>query len=304
MKGWIFTTQENLSYETKRLIECFEKEGVECFAVHPNHVDIFISKENRKSVQVENEYTTIPDFVIPRVGSSTTYYQKAVFRHLERMGVLFINGSDSIDNVKDKLYTMQILSQNNIPHPKTMLVKNPIDSAYVERNIGFPIVVKSLSGTHGKGVYLAENKTNFEQLVEMMEQFNDRFNIILQEFVEDSFGKDLRIIVVGGKVIGAMKRESKDGDFRANITRGGGAEPIEIDEQMEYLALESTKLLGLDIGGVDLLYDNGGYKICEVNSSPGFFGMEKYTDIRVAEQIVIYVKNKICYNDSREPNGV
>jgi len=293
MKGWIFTTQDNPSYETKRLIECFAQEGIECFAIHPNNVDIFISKESRRSVLVSNEHTSIPDFVIPRVGSSTTYYQKAVFRHLERMGVLFINSSDAIDNVKDKLYTMQILAQNNIPHPKTMLVKNPIDSDYVERNIGFPIVVKSLSGTHGKGVYLADNKPNFEQLVEMMEQFNDRFNIILQEFVSDSFGKDLRIIVVGGKVIGAMKRESSDGDFRANITRGGGAKPVELDEQMEYLALESTKLLGLDIGGVDLLYDGDGYKICEVNSSPGFNGMEKYTDIRVAEQIVIYVKNKL-----------
>ena len=293
MKGWIFTTQNSPSYETERLIECFKDEGIECFYVHPNHVDIFISKDNRKSVLVENEHTSIPDFVIPRVGSATTYYQKAVFRHLERMGVLFINGSDSIDNVKDKLYTMQILSQNNVPHPKTMLVKNPIDSDYVERNIGFPIVVKSLSGTHGKGVYLAENKRNFEQLVEMMEQFNERFNIILQEFVEDSHGKDLRIIVVGGKVIGAMKRESTDGDFRANVTRGGGAKPVELDEQMEYLALESTKLLGLDIGGVDLLYDNGGYKICEVNSSPGFRGMEKYTEIKVAEQIVTYVKNKL-----------
>jgi len=293
MKGWIFTTQSTPSYETKRLIECFKDEGIECFFVHPNSVDIFISKDNKKSVLVDNEHTSIPDFVIPRVGSATTYYQKAVFRHLERMGVLFINGSDSIDNVKDKLYTMQILSQNNIPHPKTMLVKNPIDSEYVKRNIGFPIVVKSLSGTHGKGVYLAENKRNFEQLVEMMEQFNDRFNIILQEFVKDSHGKDLRIIVVGGKVIGAMKRESTDGDFRANVTRGGGAKPVELDEQMEYLALESTKLLGLDIGGVDLLYDNGGYKICEVNSSPGFQGMEKYTEIRVAEQIVTYVKNKL-----------
>ena len=293
MKGWIFTTQENPSYETKRLIECFAQEGIECFAIHPNNVDIFISKESRRSVLVSNEHTSIPDFVIPRVGSSTTYYQKAVFRHLERMGVLFINSSDAIDNVKDKLYTMQILAQNNIPHPKTMLVKNPIDSDYVERNIGFPIVVKSLSGTHGKGVYLADNKTNFEQLVEMMEQFNDRFNIILQEFVSDSFGRDLRIIVVGGKVIGAMKRESSDGDFRANITRGGGAKPVELDEQMEYLALESTKLLGLDIGGVDLLYDSDGYKICEVNSSPGFNGMEKYTEIRVAEQIVMYVKNKL-----------
>ena len=274
-------------------MECFDKEGIECYFVHPNNVDIFIDKDDRKSVLVDNEYTNIPDFVIPRVGSATTYYQKAVFRHLERMGVLFINGSDAIDNVKDKLYTMQILSQNNIPHPKTMLVKNPIDSEYVKRNIGFPIVVKSLSGTHGKGVYLAENKRNFEQLVEMMEQFNDRFNIILQEFVKDSHGKDLRIIVVGGKVIGAMKRQSTDGDFRANVTRGGGAKPVELDEQMEYLALESTKLLGLDIGGVDLLYDNGGYKICEVNSSPGFQGMEKYTEIRVAEQIVTYVKNKL-----------
>ena len=293
MKGWVFTTQNEPSYETKRLIECFKDEGIECFFVHPNNVDIFIDKDDRKSVLVENEYTSIPDFVIPRVGSATTYYQKAVFRHLERMGVLFINSSDAIDNVKDKLYTMQILAQNNIPHPKTMLVKNPVDSNYVSKNIGFPIVVKSLSGTHGKGVYLAENKRNFEQLVEMMEQFNDRFNIILQEFVEDSHGKDLRIIVVGGKVIGAMKRESNDGDFRANVTRGGGAEPIEVDEQMEYLALESTKLLGLDIGGVDLLYDNDGYKICEVNSSPGFRGMEEYTEQNVAEQIVTYVKNKL-----------
>jgi len=299
VKGWIFSTQNEPSYETKRLIECFGDEGIECHMIHPNHVDIFISREDRRSVQVENEYTTIPDFVIPRVGSSTTYYQKAVFRHLERMGVLFINSSDAIDTVKDKLYTMQILAQNNVPHPKTMLVRNPVDVSYVEKKIGFPIVVKSLSGTHGKGVYLAKDKKNFSQLMDMMEQFNDRFNILLQEYVSDSHGKDLRIMVVGGKVIGAMKRESQDGDFRANITRGAGAKPVEMDEQMEFLSLESTKLLGLDIGGVDLLYDNGGYKICEVNSSPGFSGMEKYTDIKVAEQIVTYVKHKIGYSDNR-----
>ena len=99
MKGWIFTTQSTPSYETKRLIECFKDEGIECFFVHPNNVDIFIDKDDRKSVLVENEYTNIPDFVIPRVGSATTYYQKAVFRHLERMGVLFINGSDAIFSI-------------------------------------------------------------------------------------------------------------------------------------------------------------------------------------------------------------
>ena len=113
MKGWIFSTQSDPSYETRRLIECFTNDGIDCHMVHPNHVDIYISREDRKSVLVENEYTSIPDFAIPRVGSSTTYYQKAVFRHLERMGVLFINGSDAIDTVKDKLYTMQILAQNN-----------------------------------------------------------------------------------------------------------------------------------------------------------------------------------------------
>ena len=118
MKGWIFSTQETPSYETKRLIECFKDDGIECQMIHPNHVDIYISREDRKSVQIENEYIQIPDFVIPRVGSSTTYYQKAVFRHLERMGVLFINSSDAIDNVKDKIYSMQILAENNIPHPK------------------------------------------------------------------------------------------------------------------------------------------------------------------------------------------
>ena len=297
MTGWIFSTQESPSYETTRLIDGFKQDGIECRMVHPNHVDIFISKDNRRSVLVDNEFTSIPDFVIPRVGSSTTYYQKAVFRHLERMGVLFINSSDAIDNVKDKLYTMQILAQNNIPHPKTMLVRCPIDLAYVDKNIGFPIVVKSLSGTHGKGVYLAENKRNFAQLIEMMEQFNEKFNIILQEFIEDSHGRDLRAIVVGGKVIGCMMRQSIDGDFRANITRGGDGEPVELNEQMEYLALESTELLGLDIGGVDLLFDHGGYKICEINSSPGFRGMETYTDIRVAEQIITYVKNKIGYKN-------
>ena len=120
-----------------------------------------------------------------------------------------------------------------------------------------------------------------------------------QEFIKESFGRDLRVLVINGKVVGCMMRQSVDDDFRANITRGAGAKPVEMDEQMEFLSLESTKLLGLDIGGVDLLYDNSGYKICEVNSSPGFSGMEKYTDIKVAEQIVTYVKHKIGYSDNR-----
>jgi gamma-F420-2:alpha-L-glutamate ligase len=293
--GWIFTTNtgDDQSYETKRLVDCFADEGIKCLIIHPNHVSIFISKDDRKSIQVDNEYTTIPDFVIPRVGSATNYYHKAVFRHLERMGVLFFNCSEAIENVKDKVYTSQILAQNNIPHPKTMLVKNPVDVDYVEKKIGFPIVVKTLTGTHGKGVQLSGDKQNFTQLMDMIGQFNENFNILLQEFIVDSYGKDLRVVVVGGKVIGAMKRESVDGDFRANISRGGEATPVDINEQMEYLALESTKLLGLDISGVDLLFDGDSYKICEINSAPGFQGMEKYTTIKVAEQIVSYVKHKL-----------
>jgi gamma-F420-2:alpha-L-glutamate ligase len=294
MNGWIlYKNPIEESWETQKLIEEFEKQEIKVRVVHPDAVDIFVDRDDRKSILVDGKARTLPDFVIPRTGSGTTYFIKAIIRHLERLGVILINGSDSIDNVKDKLYTQQVLGQSNLPVPKTLLVKHPINVEFVEKNIGYPAIIKTLSGSFGAGVFLCENRNQLQQLLKMAEITKPSYNIIIQEFIKDSHGKDLRVLVVNGKVVGCMMRQSVDGDFRANITRGGEGIPYQIDADIEWLGGESARLLGLDIAGVDLLFDGESYSICEVNSSPGFEGMDKYCKTNIAEQIVTYVKHKI-----------
>jgi len=301
LNGWIlYKNPIEESWETNKLVEEFTKQDITVRVVNPNDVDIFVDRDDRKSIIVGGKPRALPDFVIPRTGSGTTYFIKAIIRHLERLGVVLINGSDAIDNVKDKLYTQQILGESNLPVPKTLLVRHPIKLEWVEKNIGFPVIIKTLSGSFGAGVFLAENKKQFEQLVKMAEITKKSYNIIVQEFVKDSWGKDLRVFVLNGKVIGCMMRQATDEDFRANISRGGEGIPYQITEEIEWLGGESARLLDLDIAGVDLLFDNGGYKICEVNSSPGFEGMDKFTHTNIAEEIVNYVKHKIGYNKNGE----
>ena len=292
--GWMLVKDRFWeSYETNRLIEEFQKQDIEIQLVDPNTVDIFVNKDNKKSILVNGEPSDLPKFVFPRTGSGTTYHIKAVIRHFERMGVLVINSSEAIDNVKDKLYSHQILAQSNLDIPKTMLLKHPIDVDFVAKHIGFPAIVKTISGSYGRGVFLAETKKQFKQLLTMAELTKPSYNIIIQEFVKDTWGKDLRVLVVNGKVVGCMMRQATDDDFRANLTRGGEGIPYEVNEQIEWLSVESSKALDLDIAGVDLLFDNGGYKICEINSNPGFEGMENYTKKNIAEEIVQFIKMKI-----------
>jgi gamma-F420-2:alpha-L-glutamate ligase len=292
--GWILVKDKFWEvYETNRLIEEFQKQDIDIQLVDPNTIDIFVNKENRQSILVNGEPSDLPKFVFPRTGSGTTYHIKAVIRHFERMGVTVINTSDAIDNVKDKLYSHQILAQSNLDIPKTMLLKHPIDIDFVAKHIGFPAIVKTISGSYGRGVFLAETKKQFKQLLTMAELTNTNYNIIIQEFIKDTWGKDLRVLVVNNKVVGCMMRQAKDDDFRANISRGGEGIPYEVNDQIEWLSSESSKALNLDIAGVDLLFDNGGYKICEVNSNPGFEGMEQYTKKNIAEEIVQFVKMKI-----------
>ena len=296
--GWILAKDRFWqSYETNRLVEEFQKQNIEIQLVDPNTIDIFVNKENRQSILVNGEPSSLPNFVFPRTGSGTTYHIKAVIRHFERMGVPVINGSDAIDNVKDKLYSHQILAQSNLDIPKTMLLKHPIDIDFVSKNIGFPAIVKTISGSYGRGVFLAETKKQLKQLLTMAELTKKSYNIIIQEFIKDTWGKDLRVLVVNNKVVGCMMRQATDDDFRANITRGGEGFPYEVNEQIEWLSSESSKALNLDIAGVDLLFDNGGYKICEVNSNPGFEGMEQYTKKNIAEEIVQFIKMKIGMYD-------
>jgi gamma-F420-2:alpha-L-glutamate ligase len=292
--GWILVKDRFWeSYETNRLIEEFQKQDIEIQLVDPTTIDIFVNKNSKKSILVNGESSDLPRFVFPRTGSGTTYHIKAVIRHFERMGVPVINSSDAIDNVKDKLYSHQILAESNLDIPNTMLLKHPIDADFVQKHIGFPAIVKTISGSYGRGVFLAETKKQFKQLLSMAELTKPNYNIIVQEFIKDTWGKDLRVLVVNNKVVGCMMRQAKDDDFRANITRGGEGFPYEVNEQIEWLSSESSKALDLDIAGVDLLFDGDGYKICEVNSNPGFEGMEQYTKKNIAEEIVQFIKMKI-----------
>ena len=298
MNGWIIHKKAlGENHEVQRLVEEFEKREIKIRVVNPRDVDIFVDRDDRKSILVEGIPRKLPDFVLPRTGSGTTYFIKAIIRHLERLGVTMINGSDAIDNVKDKLYSQQILGQSSLPVPKTMLVKHPIDVNLVEKNLSYPMIIKTLSGSYGSGVFMVEDKKQFRQLMKMAELTNARYNIIIQECIEDSLGKDLRVLVVNGKVVGCMMRQSTDDDFRANLSRGGEGFPYEVNEQIEWLSSEASKALGLDIAGVDLLFQNGGYKICEVNSNPGFEGMENFTKKNIAGEIVSFIKLKLGLNN-------
>ena len=294
LSGWIIHKKElGENFEVERLVEEFEKQSVNIRVVNPQDVDIFVDRDDRKSIIVSGQQRKLPDFVMPRTGSGTTYFIKAIIRHMERLGVVMINGSESIDAVKDKLYSQQILGQSNLPVPKTMLVRHPINLELIEKNLSYPIIVKTLSGSYGAGVFLVEDRKQFRQLMKMAELTKPSYNIIVQEFIQDSYGKDLRVLVVNGKVVGCMMRQAVDGDFRANLTRGGEAIPYQIDENIEWLGGECARLLNLDVAGVDLLFNNGSYTICEVNSAPGFEGMERYTNKNIAIEMVNYVVKKI-----------
>ena len=298
MLGWIlYKDSEALlrpeAYEISRLVETGKKHGIEMRVFQPEQFEIMVTREDRKSILVDSVPTPLPDFLIPRMGSATTYFALAVIRHLERLGVYSFNGSASIDNVKDKLYHLQILAESGIPIPKTMLAKWPVDHEQIRKQMGYPAVIKSLSGTQGSGVFLAKDKDSFMDLMRLIQTTNPRANFIIQEYIKSSHGKDLRVLTVGGRIIGAMQRESADGDFRANFSRGGKVQKFEVTPEIEWLVLEISRILDLDIAGIDLLFDEKGFKLCEVNSSPGFEGMEQAMGKDIAEEIIQFVNLRL-----------
>ena len=179
MNGWIIHKKAlGENHEVQRLVEEFEKRDVKVRVVNPKDVDIIVDRDDRKSIIVEGVPRKLPDFVLPRTGSGTTYFIKAIIRHLERLGVVLINGSEAIDAVKDKLYSQQILGQSNLPVPKTMLVKHPIDINLVEKNLNYPMIVKTLSGSYGSGVFMVDDKKQFRQMMKMAELAKPSYNII------------------------------------------------------------------------------------------------------------------------------
>jgi len=242
MLGWLLykKTEDILKpevFEIRRLVDTAAEQGITIRVLSPDQIDIIVFLEDRNSILVDEVPTPLPDFILPRMGSGTSYFALAVIRHLERLGVYSVNGSQSIENVKDKLYTLQILAEANLPIPKTILLKFPVDPGIVSKHLKFPVVVKTLSGTQGMGVFLSTDQNSFEDLMQLIHATNKSANIILQEFIEPSEGRDLRVIVVGGCVVGAMERTAKPGSFKANCSIGGTAKPYLITREIVLIFL-------------------------------------------------------------------
>lgn len=293
MSVLILAKRNEDEYGTARLIESFSKRGIKTEISNPENFDIVIGTDIGNSLKYNGKCIEPPKLVLTRTGSGTNGFITALIRQFEEAGVACINSSKSIEIAKDKLRTNQLLVKNNIPIPNTMLVRFPVDIEIVNDNIGWPCIVKVITGSHGDGVYLCEKKRDFYKLMEFINSLKTRKTLIVQEYVNERPGEDLRVLVIGGKVVGAMKRIAPDGDFRANISAGGHGEIFKVTEEIENIASETARVCGLHIAGIDLLFDKNGFKVCEANSAPGFLGFEKYCEVDVADQIVDYIESKL-----------
>lgn len=284
---------EKNEYETARLMESFASKNINARACNPDDFDIIVNDDLQKGIKYRGKDFELPKLVLCRMGAGILPFQLAVVRHFEQAGVPCINSSISIEIVKDKLRTSQILSRNHIAIPNTMMVRMPIDEQLVKNNIGFPCVVKVVTGSFGEGVYLCEKQRDYHKLMEFIDNLGHKKTMIVQEYLGERVGEDLRVLVIGGKVIGAMKRTAPVGDFRANISSGGTGESFPVTDEIDFLARETARALNLDIAGIDLLFDNRGFRVCEANSNPGFVGFEKYCHVDVADEITEYIRFKI-----------
>lgn len=290
MKLWMLSNRKSSdAYEMNRFVEESKKLSLDFEIVYEDEIDLIISTSDRNSIKYKNEVVPLPDAVIARTGSATKHFNISVIRHFERLNVPVFPNSNSILASKDKMYSGQIMAQAGIHIPKTILTRFPNNCDLVEKELGFPCVIKVITGSHGDGVHLCENKKQFYDLSELFSALNFKNSMIVQEYIDYSFGKDLRVIVVGGNVLGAMLRSSTDGSFKANISRGGVGVYYPVDEKMERICLHVAKVLDLDIAGVDLLFHEDGYKVCEANSSPGFHGFEEALNINVPQKIFEFV---------------
>lgn len=290
MKLAILSANKNL-YSTQRIIESGEKKGHEMVVINHTKCDLVIQKKKPSIIYKGEEITGI-DGVIPRIGASVTFFGTAVVRQFEMMKIFTAVESQALVRSRDKLRSLQILARAGLDLPKTVFSNYSKDvSSVVDKAGGAPLVIKLLEGTQGLGVVLADNRNTAES---MLEAFNGlKARVIAQEFIKEAGGADIRVFVVGGMVVGAMKRQGKEGEFRSNLHRGGSANIIELTDQEENAALKAARVLGLGIAGVDMLQSARGPLILEVNSSPGLEGIEKATGRDIANDIIKYMERNV-----------
>ena len=284
---FLCSTEVPETYTLRRLWEVGWRKNIQVRFMIPSKFELIAGKGAMERLLYQGEEQPEPDCVIPRLGArGSTYFALAVLRNLEKQGLFVLNTSDALQVTRDKLYTTQVLAGCNVPIPKTIALTFPINTRMIEREFEFPIIMKLSSGSQGTGVMKVES---CEQLIDMAEMLARDKSIILQEFVKFSSGRDVRAYVIGGKVVGAMVRTAESG-FKANVHLGGHVSPLKLTPALEWLVLESVKLVGLDIAGVDLLFSPTGFKVCEVNSSPGIEGFERATKVNIPHLLFEYVK--------------
>ncbi|WP_047549851.1 30S ribosomal protein S6--L-glutamate ligase [Psychroserpens sp. Hel_I_66] len=277
-------------YSTKRLVEAAKKRKHDVEVIDPLMCDIIIEKKNPKVIFKGR--TLEADAIIPRIGASVTFYGTAVVRQFEMMKVFSAVESQALVRSRDKLRSLQVLSRAGLGMPKTVFSNYAKDvQSMIDYVGGAPLVIKLLEGTQGLGVVLAETNNAAESVIEAFNGLQAR--VIVQEFIKESKGADIRVFIVDGTVVGAMKRQGKEGEFRSNLHRGGSASIIDLTDDEENAALKAAKSLGLGICGVDLLQSSRGPLILEVNSSPGLEGIETATKKDIAGTIIRFIERNV-----------
>lgn len=296
MKIVILSTNPKL-YSTRRLVEAGKEHGHEMQVVDHRRCYMNITSHrpgiNYKGVAIEGV-----DAIIPRIGASISFYGTAVVRQFEMMGVYSVNESVAITRSRDKLRASQLLARKGIGLPVTGFANSPDDTDDLLESVGgAPVVIKLLEGTQGIGVVLAETKKAAESVIEAFRGL--KANFMVQEFIKEAGGSDIRCLVIGGKVVASMKRQGKEGEFRSNLHRGGSASLIRITPEERSTAVRSARVMGLNVAGVDLLRSNHGPVVMEVNSSPGLEGIEIATEKDVAGTIIEFIEKNAKQGKTR-----
>ena len=292
----------NANYSTRRLAAEAEKRGHEVWVVKYKNCYLALN-EKHPDVYYKGEKLPHFDAIIPRISNSMTRYGCAIVRQLEMQGAWTASSSIAITRARDKLRSQQILTKAGVDTPKTLVSRNTTDIDDLLEQIGLPVIIKLATGTHGNGVVLADTKKAAKSALQAFYLYNEEgTNILLQEYIKESAGTDIRAFVVGSRVVASMKRQSLDDDFRSNLHKGGEGVSVKLTPEEKRIVIKAAKAMGLHIAGVDLMRSNRGPLILEVNASPGF-GIEQVTGRNVAEKIIEYVEHNATRRNSKDRIG-
>lgn len=289
------------NYSTRRLIEEIKKHGHVSQVV--NHAECYVEiEQDNPEIRYRGEDISDIDAIVPRIGASITTYGSAIVRQFEMKGVYATAKSLAIQRSRDKLRSLQLLSKAGVGIPRTLFSRETKEVDDLLDQLEFPLIIKVARGTHGRGVVLAETRKAAKSVMQAF--YVEGVSILLQEYIEEASGSDIRAFVVGGKVIASMQRQSLTDDFRSNIHQGGEGKNVKLSEDERKTAVKAANAMGLDIGGVDMVRSKRGPLVLEVNSSPGLEGIEGVTGLNIAGKIVEYIELNATRKPRKDKVGV